>query len=117
MEAALILLCLLLAYAAHALGWIRGWVPASRVAGFWGTLGGDLYEVRRARTGLEVVSNGKVQPATIGFARRLCLSENAFASANAFANAFANVKDCGKLSLDGRTIYWDKKEKWVRQGI
>jgi hypothetical protein len=109
MEAALILLCLLLAYAAHALGWIRGWVPASRVAGFWGTLGGDLYEVRQAQTGLEVVSNGKVRPATIGFARRLCLSEN--------ENENADAKDCGKLSLDGRTIYWDKKEKWVRQGI
>ena len=113
MEAALILLCLLLAYAAHALGWIRGWVPASRVAGFWGTLGGDLYEVRRARTGLEIVSNGKVQPATISFARRLCLSENE----NANENANADAKDCGKLSLDGRTIYWDKKEKWVRQGV
>jgi hypothetical protein len=41
------------------------------------------------------------------------LSENAFADANKNANA----KDCGKLSLDGRTIYWDKKEKWVRQGV
>ena len=104
MEAAVILLCLLLVYAAHALGWIRGWAPAGRAVGFWGTLGGDLYEVRRApssTTKLEIVSNGKVRPAAIRPLRRLCPEGGA----------------CGELSLDGRTLYWRGAEKWVRQGV
>jgi len=104
MEAILVLLCLLLVYVAHTQGWIKEWAPVSRVAGFWGTLDGDLYEVKSGISGLEVISNGKVQSAKLRFPRQLCLIGS-------------NSSDCGRLSLDGRIIYWDGAEKWVRQGV
>jgi hypothetical protein len=80
------------------------WSPVSRVAGYWATRDGDLYEVRRRpsdsadKNGLTITGQGKTVPARFGL-RRIC-TENA----------------CGILSLDGRTLFW-KAETWYRQGV
>ena len=66
-------LCALLVYEWRA-GRVRWWVPARRVVGFWGTLGGDLYEVRRAQSGgLELISSGETLPVSIRAPRQFCV--------------------------------------------
>lgn len=80
------------------------WSPVSRVAGYWATRDGDLYEIRRqpsdsaGKKGLLITGRGKTVPARFGL-RRICTED-----------------DCSILSLDGRTLFW-KTETWYRQGV
>ena len=99
-----IIVCLLVVLISHF--GIPGypWSPVSRVAGYWATRDGDLYEIRRqaldgaGKNKLTITGRGKVVPGRFGL-RRIC-TEDA----------------CGILSLDGRTLFW-RTETWYRQGV
>ena len=108
-------LCALLVYEWRA-GRVRWWVPARRVVGFWGTLGGDLYEVRRAQSGgLELISSGETLPVSIRAPRQFCVGAPGAAPGGAPGAAPGG---CGTVSLDGRSILWGAVDKkWVRQGV
>jgi len=78
------------------------WSPASRVAGYWATHDGDLYEIRRQSfdsRSLAITGRGKTVPGRLTGLRWVCAAG-----------------DCGFLSLDGRSLIW-KTVTWYRQGV